>query len=381
MPLLLLTAAVLITYGSLYPFNFDLATFSADEVDRLLVIDPFGTRRGDILANIALFAPLGLLGTVAARRAGGSIARMLTALLLGLAFAAALQVAQLFLPSRVPSLTDVVWNGVGLALGAAVAAVPLVHRLLQDLERNLGISVPALLIAAWLGYRLAPFVPSIDFQLIKDSLKPLLLRPRFSALGIFHDAVAWSIVLHLWTAMRRRGARDRLALLLIAGVFVAELFILDNTISANNVAGAALAVALWWLLLHRVPARASCLAALLVALLVLQGLAPFELRGTPASFHWAPFAGALDGNMATAVISMLEKLFLYGSLIWLLLESRVGWAKAAVAAAGTLALIEAAQTRFAGHTPEITDPLLALLLAVILFLLAGGRRAPAAAAL
>jgi VanZ family protein len=375
--LLLLTAAALIAYGSLYPFNFDLAAYGAGEIHRLLTVDPLGTTRGDILGNVVLFAPLGLLG--AAVRAGGGTMRVLSVLLLGLAFAAALQVAQLFLPSRVPTLTDVVWNGLGLALGAAATAVPLVRRLLQNLERNLGTSVPGLLIAAWLGYRLAPFVPSVDFQLVKDSLKPLLLRPQLSALGVFHDFVAWSIVLHLWASVRRVGARDRLALLLIAGVLAAEVFILDNTVSASNVAGAFLAVVVWWLALHRVPARASGLAALLLALLVLQGLAPFDLRAAPASFHWVPFAGALGGNMMTAVISLLEKLFLYGSLIWLLLENRAGWTRAALATAGTLALIEAAQTRFAGHTPEITDPLLAVLLVVLLFLLSGGRRAPATA--
>lgn len=374
--LLLLIVAALIAYGSLYPFEFDIGSFDAHRLHELLAIDPFAMSRSDILANVALFVPFGLVAAV--RRGRGALSQTLPVLLLGLALAAALQVAQLFIPSRVPALSDVVWNGLGLLLGALAAAVPPVRRLLSGLERAPRLSVPVLLIMAWLAYRLVPFVPSIDVQLVKDSLKPLLLTPRLTPLGILHDFVAWSIVLHLWAAVRMRGGRDRLVLLLIAGTFIAEIFIVDNVVSADNVAGALLAVASWWLVLHRVPRRATGLTVLLLGLLVLQGLAPFALRAAPAAFHWAPFAGMLEGSTMVGLASLAEKLFFYGSLIWLLLEMRFGWVAVTLTAVGVLGAIEAAQTRFAGHVPEITDPLLALLLVLLLLLLSGGRRTPSA---
>ncbi len=78
----------------------------------------------DVPLNILLFAPLGfglagLLGGRggAARRpwavAAGTVA-------LGVLFAAALEGAQFFLPERVPSLADVIANGLGALLGAAL---------------------------------------------------------------------------------------------------------------------------------------------------------------------------------------------------------------------------------------------------------------------
>ena len=78
----------------------------------------------DVPLNILLFAPLGfalagLLGGRgrAARRpwvvAGGTV-------VLGVLFSAALEGAQFFLPERVPSLADVIANGLGALLGAAL---------------------------------------------------------------------------------------------------------------------------------------------------------------------------------------------------------------------------------------------------------------------
>jgi len=373
LPLLLLIVAALIVYGSLYPFEFALANADSRALHRLLTIDPLGTSRSDILANVALFVPFGLVGVTAVSGRGLRPVRILLVLLFGLALAVALQIVQLFIPSRVPTLTDVVWNGLGLALGALAATLPVVRRLLQGLERAPRLSVPVLLIGAWIAYRLAPFAPSIDVQVIKDSLKPLLLTPRLTPLGTLHDAVAWSIVLHLWADVRMRGQRDRVSLLLIAGVFLAELLVIDNAVSADNLTGALLAVAVWWLVLYRVPGRAAWLAAFLLILLVFQGLAPFELRAGIADFRWAPFAGVLDGSTGAGFVNLLEKTFLYGSLVWLLLEMRLGWAWAALVSVGVLVLIEAAQTVFAHHTPEITDPLLALLIALLLALLPGSR--------
>jgi len=180
LPLLLLIVAALIVYGSLYPFEFALANADSRALHRLLTIDPLGTSRSDILANVALFVPFGLVGVTAVSGRGLRPVRILLVLLFGLALAVALQIVQLFIPSRVPTLTDVVWNGLGLALGALAATLPVVRRLLQGLERAPRLSVPVLLIGAWIAYRLAPFAPSIDVQVIKDSLKPLLLTPRLT---------------------------------------------------------------------------------------------------------------------------------------------------------------------------------------------------------
>ena len=61
-------------------------------------------------------------------------------------------------------------------------------------------------------------------------------------------------------------------------------------------------------------------------------------------------------------LALLQKTFLYSSLIFLLRELELSWLKAALLTGFLLLLIEVAQIYFSGHTPEITDPLLVLLL-------------------
>jgi VanZ family protein len=75
-----------------------------------------------------------------------------------------------------------------------------------------------------------------------------------------------------------------------------------------------------------------------------------------------------ETDRVAAVTIFLGKLFAYGIFVWLLRDS--GWRLryAAAAAAATLGVIEAAQMYLPGRVPEITDPLIALFLAWIFWL-------------
>jgi hypothetical protein len=71
------------------------------------------------VANVALFAPLGMLGVLAF-----GTRRWWVVALVGTAMSAAVELAQgAFLPARVASLTDVATNGLGALSGAALAAL------------------------------------------------------------------------------------------------------------------------------------------------------------------------------------------------------------------------------------------------------------------
>ncbi|WP_259336217.1 VanZ family protein, partial [Clavibacter californiensis] len=70
-------------------------------------------------ANVALFAPLGMLGVLAF-----GVPRWWVVVLAGTAMSATVELAQgAFLPVRVASVTDVAANGAGALLGAATAAL------------------------------------------------------------------------------------------------------------------------------------------------------------------------------------------------------------------------------------------------------------------
>ncbi len=99
-----------------------------------------------------------------------------------------------------------------------------------------------------------------------------------------------------------------------------------------------------------------------VALLA-RGLEPFRLAASAAPFNWVPFDAFLVANWEKMIPVIVAKLFWYGSAVWVLWRVKPSWMLAGVAAATFLALIEIAQRHIPPHVSEITDPLMALLLA------------------
>ena len=284
---------------------------------------------------------------------------------LGTGFVVALgvQIVQIYLPTRDENLQDVFWNMLGILAGILPALLAGKHMAGSALRPKGVAMVPGLLIGSWLAYRLFPFVPSIDFQAIKDSLKPLLLDPQIGAVGVFHDAVAWLIVATLLPRLLPGRRLDLFLPVLIACVFGLEVLIVQNSLSATNVAGAVLALVLWWSLLKHIRWQDSALAILLCVMLVVDGLAPFSVASVSASFNWLPFKGLLGGSMYLNVQSICEKVFLYGSLVYVLWQTRLGQTAGICIATAIVALIEFSQMFFGDHTPEITDPILVVLAA------------------
>ncbi|MFF2633264.1 VanZ family protein [Microbacterium sp. NPDC058021] len=89
-----------------------------------LGIGGFGTGWIEFTGNIVMFVPLGLLLTLLVRRHWLGV-------VFALALSAAAELAQAFIPSREPSLRDVLANVVGAAVGAALAWMAVLRR-----ERN-----------------------------------------------------------------------------------------------------------------------------------------------------------------------------------------------------------------------------------------------------
>jgi hypothetical protein len=104
-------------------------------------------------------------------------------------------------------------------------------------------------------------------------------------------------------------------------------------------------------------------AGLIVSLLILRGLAPYHWSSVANPFSWIPFSGFLETDREGGVLIFLRKCFWYGSAIWLLRAA--GWPlkRAAVVVALLLGAIEVIQIHLPGRVAEITDPLLALILA------------------
>ena len=90
---------------------------------------------------------------------------------------------------------------------------------------------------------------------------------------------------------------------------------------------------------------------------------------TAARFNWMPFNAMFAADWIVGLPVFLEKSFYYGAAIWL--WRYAGWSleRATLFVAAILAAIEVIQRYLPGRTSEITDPLLAILLGCMLWLL------------
>ncbi len=355
---------VIIAYGSLFPFDFQTNDLNWVTFDLFLRSWQTRSSWGDLLGNIILFVPFGVAGMLSTRNLRFVSLNVLLVLASGLILAVGLQFAQLYLPGRTAVLYDAIWNTFGLTIGMFVAFVANNYILrLHIQERSIPL-IPLVLLGIWCTYRLIPFVPTIDFQAIKDSLKPLLIHPEISLLAVFINAVSWMLAGYFLKYLPGPGGTLGKLGLLMAGIFGLEVLIVANDVTASNIVGALIALMVSAMFLNRIKRVATMLAILLAISIVFQGLAPFDPRPVIATFNWLPFHGFLGGSMYHNTLALLQKTFLYSSLIFLLRELGLSWLKAALLTGFLLFLIEAAQTYFGGHTPEITDPLLAILFAL-----------------
>jgi len=357
--------SVLITYGSFYPFDFDLTRISSTGISHALNLNPFSPSWGDILGNIILFVPFGVFGIFSITSVRRRTAQVGIVVILGFLLALLLQVGQLFLPSRDPSLSDVFWNLFGVFSGTFVSFTPVVRRWLASKGDKRDLNVPLLLSAAWVAKQLVPFVPTLDHQAVKDSLKPLFINPEFYTVEMLLQLAAWLVVFRFLSFPKifRKYLPWLPALPIV--VLMIQPFIVLNDLSLEEIFGAVGALLVWFSM--RRSLGPAVLATLLGLGLVGANLYPLDLSFTQNDFLWIPFTGFLEGSMVINSAVLLEKVFLYGALVWLLKEAGLGWKKSTALIFVGLLVQEVLQIYVPGSTPEVTDPVLAVVTAVAMY--------------
>ncbi len=385
--------AAFIIYGSLYPFRFhalpgEAGLFAALAASWLR----WPGSRGDLLVNLVLYMPLGLFVALALQGADGSrrsaMLRLLLTTAVGAILSFAIEVTQLHISARFSSVSDLVLNTIGTLAGAMAALVlgaagwSRAGDVTTPARRHPAEPFAALLVLAWLGYRLYPYVPVIDLHHYWHSVKPLLLTPVLEPLHTLRLAVLWLVAARLLeAALLGHGLRAWPLLVpgLLLGAVVAQVPILDSRLSLAEVLGLGLGLLAWMILRQMRDERqvAAFLALALATVILTERLAPFTFHEDPLQpFNWVPFRAALRGRWEIGLQAMLQKLYLYGALLWLAVRAGLRLPVPAAVLATALLATSLLQTHIPGRSPEVTDAVLALIMALVFVVVGGSHGAP-----
>ncbi len=346
---------LLIIYGSLVHFDF-----TANPRLRLykLVSWPRWNPE-DIIENIAALIPVGLLFGAQDKRDWRLTDYGLTALICIL-----LQVAQLWLPERDPRFSDAFWNIIGLVGGLVFA------RALHGLRRWPGAPEPltTALAIAFLGHiTLVALVArgwsmaGDQFQLQRDWVQDgvWLSLARFAVGGF---AVAGLLGLgRTATALATPASRIAILVLLLCAV----LLRLDRWHEHYLAALAMIvgAIACVCLPRSRVP---LAVAGVVVLVTLWDGMTPWQLIHQP--MQWQPFHSLIEAPSVPLIATMAWKLFAWSTLAWAATETDASRWFTILLPTGLAATLELLQTVVASGSPDVSDPLLAGLMAGIVIL-------------
>ena len=369
--------AAVILYGSLFPFHFEALTVPGGPLVALLSTWNIPDDRGDAVSNFFLYLPLGFF-FVRALRTLPRWALTLLVTMAGFALSMCIEMVQFYIPGRESSMADVYANTAGAFAGALAAAC-----LKRDLVPGARVRVlrleilwrpfAILLIACWLGNRLFPYFPAGDFHAHWSSLRTLLDAPV--PLDLYKQSVYWlaaAVMLDaLFAPMVKSpdSARGRVALAVTtAAVVLARLFLISGPVFSAEIAGPCIAI-LAWTAVSRLKGRAVIVAILFVVLVILQALDPFHFLAEPRQFGWIPFASFIDGPRENGVRTFFEKAFTYGTLVGLPVRAGVSFPVATIAGAALVFCLRLAQVFLPGRSAEITDAVMVLMMAGLMFLL------------
>jgi VanZ family protein len=316
--------------------------------------------------------PFGLCLVLAWPAQWRRVTALVATVIVGTLLSLAVELLQVYAPARVSSLTDVIINAVGTLAGGLIA---LIYLELGTTLRIPGVvsgrpdPVPLGVLLLWLAFRLAPFVPTIDWQKYKDAIKPLL-DPEFGVLDTFRYLVGWLVVGYTVRQLWRREYALFALFVIVVFVLAGRVMIVGKVLVPSEMLALLVCMPLAALFVS-IPdrQRATLLIVLLAATIILQGLKPFQVVMEPQPFSWVPFKNSLSDSLEVNYSVLLEKCFWYFSLVWLLTRRGRGVAGAAFITAALLAAIEVAQLWLPGRSAEITDPLLAVIAGLLLAIL------------
>lgn len=371
----------LIVYGSLYPFHVDSIQRDAGwwqnffrAVEQLTWAR---AGRGDRVANVLLYVPLGFCLALWFDRRLQRAAAVGFAVICGAALSLSIEITQGFIASRVPSLWDVTLN-TGGTLGGALGGVAwraLSARLPASLAAgNTRDGAAGVVLIAWFAWRLAPFVPEVSLSKLKYSLQPLF-DPQISAGATAFYLVWWMAVAQAVFVLAGAQRGVEMLLLVIAALLAGRLFVSGLAFAPSELMALLLLLPAL-VVLHRLwtGTRRLVLLTTFACVFVVERLAPFTPAAAPAHFDLWPFLSWIDAGMPVRWASIFKQIFEFAALAWLLRDVGIGARRIVWLLPACVFALEALAPWIPGRDGSITTPALALATALAMRYIAESRR-------
>jgi VanZ family protein/uncharacterized membrane protein YhdT len=359
---------MLVLSASLYPFDFDAPRLLRAAASGFPALHDWHVpSRRDMLLNLLIYIPVGMLGVLAQHGRRPALQRALRAVALAAVVSLGVEVAQHALRLRVPSLADWAFNVASAAIGVALAGI--YARLpIQPLTARLRKTEPSpalvLLVGLWLAAHAAPFVPRLRPGRVTAAVEAsLALQPSLSlTTGYF---ACWLVLAALVRVLVRREAFWTWFSILAGAALASKLLFVGQRLTPDEVIGGALALpVIGWLRRRPHAASLTPLLFLVCASFAVSGLAPLGFAGPAQAFEWPAFA---DEGVAAdpGALPTLERVFLGIGAAWVAAGSALGLLPGVLALVVIVSVGEFAQAWMPARTPEASD-LLALLAGTLL---------------
>jgi VanZ family protein len=364
---LLATIVALILYVTLSPFDFSFGGAPGSALTHLLHSWPHRTGWAfarDAVLNVALFLPLGVAGCVTYAHHWNRRTAVVFAVTHGFVLSLGIELLQHYEAVRDSTISDLLFNTLGALFGAWLGLVyqRRIDAVASAADRR-GAPAGLLLAACWMTAQLYPFLPIVRRARLSLAWAHLTSAP-ISWLDVATGTAGWFVFALALRAVWGKLPWAWLALSML--VVPLRMVILDRTAGTGDVVSALIALALWCLLSDSVKPGTGWV--LMVAAVVLRELAPFDFSAAAHAFSWWPFSASMSAEHA-GIPMLARKAFEYGALVWMLQAGKFRHLTAGVLVAIGLFGMEMMQTRMPGKHPEITDSVIALVMALILRLL------------
>lgn len=368
-PWLLIGVIALIAYGSLYPFNFKPDAIDGGFMQAIRQLSWARAGRGDRISNILLYLPLGfclfLLLHIRLRR----VPALLIATLAGAGLSLAIELAQVYVSVRVPSLTDLSLNALGTAIGAVGGLAWRIGTLWMHLPER--IDEPArdatagLVILLWVSWRFAPFVPHFDLGKLKAALRPLF-DPQLDALLTFAYLTWWIVVMQALATLVSRARVLEALLVLIAVVLAGRLLVAEQAFVPSELVALAMLLPVV-VLTDRLTAgpRNALLLGCVLTVFLIDRCVPLQFAPGATNFDFWPFLMWFDAGIATTLritdwSSLFGQGFQFAALLWVIKRCGTSVSCAAIILVALVVTTEIVQLWLPGRTGSATDVALAL---------------------